>query len=66
MAKDNDSNSERITKEEAQIALAREIVNERGLPKGEVVRLLKKLDISSSIIDRVATRFVPYGHTDPD
>lgn len=57
----------RITKTEAEKAITYETISKFGLPKGEVVKLLKKLKVDKALIAKVANDCVPYGHTpEPD
>ena len=53
----------RISREDAERGLAYDIIARRGLPRGEVVRVLKEVGADPNIIDQVASRTVPYGHT---
>lgn len=53
----------KISLDEALRAIAANVVNEHGLPKGVVTRLLKQNKVENAIIERVATRLIPYGYT---
>lgn len=43
--------------------LALRVINKYGPPKEHVVRLLKDQGIDKAMIDRIAVKSVPYGHT---
>jgi len=52
-----------IDKKAAERSLARHIINDLDLPRGAVIRLLEDNGIEQSLINRIATKLVPYGHT---
>jgi hypothetical protein len=39
------------------------LIDKIGMPKGQVVRLLDEAGVKQDLIDQIATRCVPYGHT---
>jgi len=55
--------SEEANGHEARRKEAWDVVADTGLPKGHVVKLLEDEGIDRAVIDRVATRLVPYTYT---
>jgi hypothetical protein len=55
--------SDETTDHEARRKAAWDVIADTGLPKGHVVRVLQEEGIDSAVIDRVATRLVPYTYT---
>ncbi|WEK29603.1 MAG: hypothetical protein P0Y58_22325 [Candidatus Pseudomonas phytovorans] len=53
----------KLTRKEAEMGLAYDVVKKYGLPRGEVVKILKEKGVNSKVIDELSTRLVPYGHT---
>jgi hypothetical protein len=61
MVKEEESDG--ISKSLAEKKLARYVVEEVGLPRGPVVRILEEHGVDKAVIDRIATQLVPYGNT---
>lgn len=52
-----------MNEQDERLRIATEVLQERGLPKGEVRRLLEENGVNEAVIDQVATRLVPYGYS---
>lgn len=63
MAQKKTSSKAKSPKEAAEKNFVSEVLREKGLPKGEVINLLKGLNVDKAIIDQAASGLVPYGYT---